>query len=190
MAATTSAPPLAPVRPTGTSSSNDDSAVAPSTRTTGTSLIAVCPTNYYFCSAYYRPGCCRIGRNCAQTNCPAAASSSAVVSNGVTILVPEGQSTGGTSYLSTALITGYQTGFGSGGQCASAWSSCAQSLNGGCCPGGFACESGTLCTADSGTSVVTKLAPSNGGVNAVRVTIASWVFMALASVAGIAMVVL
>ena len=47
--------------------------------------------------------------------------------------------------------------------CVAGFQTCAPSLNGGCCPAGFACESGPSCTAMAGrgvTGVVAKVAPS------------------------------
>jgi hypothetical protein len=153
---------IAPVRPTGSSDSGD--ATIPSTLTTGTSLIAVCPSDFYFCSAYYRPGCCRIGRDCSTTNCPAAAASSTLVSNGVTILVPVGTSTGGSTYVTTALITGVATAASSykAGTCPGGLQSCDASLGGGCCVGGYGCAaSGCTANAAGYTGTVSKIAPNN-----------------------------
>ncbi|KIW05229.1 uncharacterized protein PV09_03767 [Verruconis gallopava] len=154
----------APARPTGSSDSGE--ATTPSTTTVGTEVIAICPTNYYFCSAYYRPGCCRIGRDCSLTNCPSATSSSTLVSNGVTVVVPEGSLIGGSSYVTTAVITGVTVAAATTtlrtGSCQAGWLSCGQDVGGGCCPPNFAC--GTMCSATAAgyTGVVSKVEPSSG----------------------------
>ncbi|KAF2424862.1 hypothetical protein EJ08DRAFT_411583 [Tothia fuscella] len=150
----------APLRPTGSTNSNN--AIEPSTLTTGTTLVAICPTNYYFCSAYYRPGCCQVGLDCALSNCPDAPSST-VVSSGVTIIVPAGPLTGGSTYVTTALITGVGTtsAFRSG-SCAGGWPSCGADVGGGCCPPGFACGSSCVGISGQATGTVSKLAPVGG----------------------------
>lgn len=182
---------IAPVRPTGSSSSDTDVATIPSTLTTGTSLIAVCPSNFYFCSAYYRPGCCRIGRDCSTTDCPAAASSSTLVSNGVTILVPVGTSTGGSSYVTTALITGVASAATSyrTGSCPSGLNSCDVSAGGGCCINGFACGT-ALCTATAAgrTGTVPKVAPNVATSH--RIEMVWWIWVGMVGVVGGIMVVL
>jgi hypothetical protein len=118
----------------------------------------------YFCSAYYRPGCCIVNRLCALTNCLFATSTSTFVSNGVTIAVPVGSSTGGTEIIFTNIqTTAAPTSFVSNGKCVAGFQTCAPSLGGGCCPGGFACENGPYCTAMPGmgaTGEISKVAPS------------------------------
>lgn len=151
-----------PARPTGSSETGE--ATNPRTTTVGTEVFAVCPTNYYFCSAYYRPGCCRIGRDCSLTNCPSAPASQTVVSEGVTIVVPEGDLAGGTTYVTTALITSVGnvvTTTLRSGPCQAGWLSCGQDLGGGCCPPNFGC--GTMCsaTANGYTGVVSRIEPAS-----------------------------
>ncbi|KFY69219.1 hypothetical protein V498_10509, partial [Pseudogymnoascus sp. VKM F-4517 (FW-2822)] len=81
---TTTEGPLPPVRGTGESST-----VAPSP-TSLTSDAEACPTGFYACSAYFPgAGCCRVGRDCAQTFCPTTPSVT-VINGGVTVAVPEG----------------------------------------------------------------------------------------------------
>jgi hypothetical protein len=191
---TTTAAAVIPVRPTGFPLAPSDSAVDPSITTTGTQLIAVCPSNYYFCSAYYRPGCCQIGRDCKLTNCPAAASSSTFVSNGITVVVPVGSSTGGTSYQSTALITGTgaASSYPASGTCMDGYASCAQSLLGGCCPQGFTC--GAVCTGNvgGGETVVAKMKPNQGVMarGGVVSQFGGWIIGVFGFCVGILMVVL
>jgi hypothetical protein len=171
---TTTASLVAPVRPTGNSGSGD--ATIPSTLTTGTSLIAVCPSSYYFCSAYYRPGCCRIGRDCATTDCPAAASSSTLVSNGVTILVPVGASTGGSTYVTTGLITGFASATSAfkSGSCAGGFSSC--DASGGCCIAGYGCGTSSCTATGTGVtpSAISKIAPGRASSHRAEILGALW----------------
>ncbi|OAF59648.2 hypothetical protein VC83_03707 [Pseudogymnoascus destructans] len=109
---TTTEGPAPPVRGTGESST-----VAPPT-TSLTSDAEACPTGFYACSAYFPgAGCCRVGRDCAQTFCPTTRSVT-VISGGVTVAVPEG------TVATTA---------SGAGKCASGWQGCD---GGGCCPGG------------------------------------------------------
>jgi progranulin len=175
---------------TSTITGSNSNIATPSTLTTGTSLIAVCPSSFYFCSAYYRPGCCRIGRDCSTTDCPAAASSSTLVSNGVTILVPVGASTGGTSYVTTALITGTVAAASSfkAGSCAGGWQSCAASVGGGCCPPNYGC--GTICSATGGgaTGVVSKVAPNRA--SNYKAEILGFICIVFGAVSGLVMLVL
>ena len=150
-----------PQRPTGSSESPE--ATDPRTTTVGTEVFAVCPTNYYFCSAYYRPGCCRIGRDCSLTNCPSATASETVVSGGATIVVPAGELEGGSTYLTTGLITGVANAVTTtlrDGACQTGWLSCAQSIGGGCCPPNFACGTECTATANGVTGVVSRIEPA------------------------------
>ncbi|KAJ8062309.1 hypothetical protein OCU04_008856 [Sclerotinia nivalis] len=113
---TTSASGVVPIRPTGDSTT---------TTTTVSSTITgdTCPTGFYACSAHYQGGCCRTGRNCDTTSCPAT-SSTTIISSGITVAVPVG---------SAATITSAT------GTCATGWTTCAASLGGDCCPSGWAC---------------------------------------------------
>lgn len=134
--------PNAPVRPT----TDTTTTTAAATTITG----AGCPTGFYACSAYYQGGCCQVGRDCAKTNCPAAASTTLVSGSGVTIVAPTGNG------ISTAnLVTGV---------CATGWQTCAASNGGGCCPAGYACGASCTATASGGGGSVTgKKAPQSGG---------------------------
>jgi progranulin len=170
--------------PTTTTSDTSGAAVAPAIVTTASSLLAICPSNYYFCDAYYRPGCCQIGRNCVLTSCLAATASSTYISNGVTVVVPVGGSTGGSSFETAQFLTTTISPYGLG-SCATGWSTCPQSLAGGCCPTGFDC--GTLSCVE-GSSVTGKEAPS-GAIRAGRLTEGmGWVFVGVGLAAGIGMI--
>ena len=153
---------MPPQRPTGSSDTGE--ATDPRTTTVGTEVYAVCPTNYYFCSAYYRPGCCRIGRDCSLTNCPSATASQTIVSNGVTVVVPQGDLVGGSTYVTTALITGVGNAVTTtlrSGACQVGWLSCGSEVGGGCCPPNFGC--GTVCTATANgyTGAVSRIEPAS-----------------------------
>lgn len=95
-----------------------------------------CPTGFYQCSAYYHGGCCRVGRDCGLTDCPATASSTVAQGNGVTIVAP-----------SQAAAAARAEG------CASGWTTCGDDVGGGCCPpGGFECGRES-CTKGPGAKV-------------------------------------
>ncbi|GAQ41443.1 GPI anchored protein [Aspergillus niger] len=131
-----------PSRPTTVSTSTN------SKTTTTTSTASVCPTGFYACSAVYNGGCCRTGRDCDTTSCPATPSTT-FTSDGVTIVVPVATTTASTTTTSTP------------GRCATGWFSCAQSVGGGCCPSGYQC--GTSCTAVStATETVAKEQATSG----------------------------
>lgn len=135
---TTSGTGVAPVRPTDT-----DSSITTATSSGSTT----CPTGFYACSAYYEGGCCRHGRDCLPTSC-APASSTTILSGGVTVVVPVG----------TAASVATPTG-----ACATGWSSCDASLGGNCCPTGFACGTASCSSlSPTQTSVVQKASPNSG----------------------------
>lgn len=128
----------------------------------------VCPTGFYMCSAYYRGGCCRVGRACDSTSCPDPATATIVNSNGITIAAPSGS----LSPVSRA--------------CASGWYSCAASQGGDCCPTGYNCGE-VACTAkESGGGEIAKEAPSLG----VGPAVSFWLLISVGAVAGIGMIVL
>ncbi|KAF7874174.1 hypothetical protein EAF04_002846 [Stromatinia cepivora] len=141
----TSASGVVPIRPTGDSTT---------TTTTVSSTITgdTCPTGFYACSAHYQGGCCRTGRNCDTTSCPAT-SSTTIISSGITVAVPVG---------SAATITSAT------GTCATGWTICAASLGGDCCPSGWACgtascESVQVQASATTTEVLQKEIPGMGG---------------------------
>ena len=117
------------------------------------------------CSAYYLGGCCRVGRNCDSTSCPAG-DSTAVVSTSGLVIIAGGTGASVVTYTSTTTTgagtaTASATATGTTGSCASGWFGCAESDGGGCCPGGYVC--GASCTATvSGQGDVGKEAPSWG----------------------------
>ncbi|KAL4868301.1 hypothetical protein BDV12DRAFT_103613 [Aspergillus spectabilis] len=123
---------------------------------TETETETACPTGFYACAAFYQGGCCRTGRNCDTTSCPAIPSTT-IVSNDQTIVIPEPTATAESSEEDGPR------------QCASGWFRCADTVGGGCCPTGYAC--GSSCTAvpaASTTGTVAKEAPTieSGGEKA------------------------
>ncbi|KAK7532398.1 uncharacterized protein J3D65DRAFT_636685 [Phyllosticta citribraziliensis] len=168
-AASSTASAVAPLRPTSGSEESSGSL----SRTTGTPFESIngCPTGFYMCSAYYQGGCCRVGRDCHSTSCPASASITVVDGNSVTIA---GQS--GVSFASTT------------GTCANGWSSCAASQGGGCCPNDYGCGSSCTYTGTGvvSTSAVAKVAPSV----AANVTILGWLWVMAGLASGLAMILL
>ena len=157
---TTTLSPNAPVRPTTI-------APSPSTETT-TATYSGCPTGFYMCSAVYLGGCCREGRNCDTTSCPASDSTN-IITSGVTI--------GAQGVTTTA-------GSPATGTCAGGWYSCSPSDGGGCCPSGYLCSSSCVATV-SGVSDQPKEVLS--GANGI---IFAWSFLALSGIAAFGMVLL
>lgn len=154
---TTSATAVLPLRPT--------SSTVPTTTTTApptTITASQCPTGFYQCSAYDHAGCCRVGRDCGLTSCPAQSSTLAINSNGVTVsVIPSG--TGDAALGASA--------------CALGWFSCASGQGGGCCPSGYAC--GTSCTAtgvvvQGGSTGTAQVAKNN---RAGTIEIGLWILM-------------
>ncbi|TKA27146.1 hypothetical protein B0A50_04483 [Salinomyces thailandicus] len=160
----------APIRPTTvTTDSSVSTASEQTTMTVESSIIADnCPIGYYMCSAYYLGGCCRVGRNCETTSCPSS-SSTAILTNGPTVIVP---------YTST-------TTAGNQGSCASGWFSCAADAGGGCCPSGYECGPASCSATASGESDTGKRTPSSSGAEVLRW---AWGFGVLALTAGVGMV--
>jgi hypothetical protein len=130
-----------PWRPT----SNPPTSTSPSPPQSPTNIPG-CPTGFYACSAVYHGGCCRTGRDCNPTSCPAIPSTTVVNSNGVTVVVPVATTTAGA---------------GTGGGCAGGWMACPDDVGGGCCPGGFVCGE-VDCTISGGNETVGKTPQSNG----------------------------
>ena len=129
-----------PVRPTSNSPSQTPSPAS--------TTPSACPQNFYACSAYYPgAGCCQVGRNCSSTSCPGRATTSILVSNGVTIAAEP-----------------------TTGVCASQWNSCPASVGGGCCPSGYACGtqscSRVSAVASASQSMVGKEEQQSGGSKA------------------------
>jgi progranulin len=140
---------------TAGSTSATASAVPPfrGTSDTSTSTVAVgtsCPIGFYACSAYYGGGCCRTGRDCQTTSCPAT-SSTTIISSGETIVVPVG---------AAATVTSPT------GSCATGWSSCPPSVGGNCCPNGYQCGTASCSSvAATTTALVQKGSPNAAAEN-------------------------
>lgn len=134
-----------------------------------------------------------MNRDCGLTNCLFATSTSTFVSDGVTVGVPVGGSTGGTEIIFTNVqTTGVSASFKTNGACVDGFQPCAPSLDGGCCPAGFACESGPSCTAMAGmgaTGEVAKVSPSLATEGRI-VGVWGWVCVGVGVVMGALMVVL
>ncbi|KAI2463462.1 hypothetical protein F4781DRAFT_416513 [Annulohypoxylon bovei var. microspora] len=119
--------------------------------TSASSSTSYCPTGFYACVARAGGGCCRTGRDCSTTSCPAPAPSTTIVSNGATVVVPlsDAQAAASASVTPT---------------CAAGWFLCgtAAGPTAGCCPDGYGCgtESCTL-SASSVTATVQKELPSS-----------------------------
>ncbi|KAK4669225.1 uncharacterized protein QC763_201080 [Podospora pseudopauciseta] len=117
-----STPETTSTRPQSSTTTSDD---APETSTTGEP--GFCPTGYYAClaRANNEGGCCQIGRDCAETDCPPLTSSTTVVDgNGVTVAVP--MPTGAPPVM--------------GDECANGWFMCNErDESEGCCPDGYGC---------------------------------------------------
>lgn len=166
-------PPLSTAAPPVLPTSGSGSGITPVSSTESSSAFSSvvysgCPTGFYMCSAYYLGGCCRVGRDCESTSCPASASTAVVTNTGLTIAAPTGSS-------STAIT----------GRCANGWSSCPANAGGGCCPSGYEC--GASCTATvSGQGDVGKGAPSE----AARAKVCGWMLLGLGIVAGAGMILL
>ncbi|PYH46165.1 putative GPI anchored protein [Aspergillus saccharolyticus JOP 1030-1] len=143
---------IPPARPTSVSTATSSS----TSKTTRTATVSVCPTGFYACSAVYQGGCCRTGRDCDTTSCPATPSTT-IASDGVTIVVPVTSATGTATEAASGSSSSSSTG-----RCASGWFSCAETVGGGCCPTGYRC--GSSCTAVStATETVSKEQPTSGG---------------------------
>lgn len=142
-----------------------------------------CPIGFYGCSAVHQGGCCRTGRNCDTTDCPAT-SSTTIISAGETIVVPVG----------TAASLPSPATSGGNGNCASGWFDCASVLGGGCCPSGFSC--GTVsCSSFSGVATVETIPKatvviSSGVGRSRRIGMKGWLggVVAVCWVGGLAMV--
>ncbi|KAF1353970.1 hypothetical protein BDV97DRAFT_396768 [Delphinella strobiligena] len=177
--ATSTTAPSAAVRPTsGSASSNTVSSLTSTVTYTG------CPTGFFMCSAYYLGGCCRVGRNCDTTSCPPSASTSVIVTSGLTI-VAGGSATAATTTAPSASGSGSVSTTESQGNCASGWFACGAAQGGGCCPSGFAC--GTSCTAPASASGQADVGKEN---YAYRCRGLGWGVLVLGLVSGIGMVVL
>ncbi|KAI7203020.1 hypothetical protein KC343_g9953 [Hortaea werneckii] len=172
----------APIRPTSVTSdaSAESGATTTSTspQTTISNAVEACPTGYYMCSAYYMGGCCRVGRDCDTTSCPAGASTN-VLTDGPTVVVP---------YTSTTTVGGGAAGSNQG-SCASGWFACGSDDGGGCCPSGFACGT-ARCSATVSGEDGTTTAKQTVARSEAEVVRWGWGAGILALSAGVGMVVL
>ena len=171
-----SATAVAPIIPTSASISTTDTLVSVATAASSTSDLG-CPTGFYMCSAYYVGGCCRVGRNCDSTSCPAS-ESTAVLSSGATVVVPVTSTTALGGGASTAAAANDQ------GSCANGWYSCNADVGGGCCASGYTCGTASCAATASGLGDTAKQAPSSSA-NVMRW---AWGFFALTLSAGVGMV--
>ncbi|XXH03766.1 hypothetical protein Hte_010172 [Hypoxylon texense] len=131
-----------PYRPTSGSSTTTEA--PPSTST-------YCPTGFYACVASAGGGCCRTGRDCSTTSCPAPAMTT-IVSNGATIVVPATDAEAAGNALASSAT------------CAGGWFLCGGDAGSvpGCCPSGYACGTAS-CTLSTSTATATvqKQLPSS-----------------------------
>ncbi|KAF2863969.1 hypothetical protein K470DRAFT_254278 [Piedraia hortae CBS 480.64] len=135
---------------TTSSSSGVGAPIRPTSMSSGASLITTtapgsCPTGYYMCSAYYLGGCCRVGRDCDTTSCPTN-ERTVVESGNAVVSVP----------VDSVAAAGGQ------GRCADGWNLCPQSVGGGCCPSGYACETTCRGTVSGMQGVAKETAASLG----------------------------
>ena len=147
----------APWRPTITSepSSTDDSSTQ-----TG------CPTGFYGCLATQGGGCCQTDRDCETHSCPAP-SSTTIVSDGQTIVVPA------SDVPSTVTST-----------CADGWFLCGAEAGpiAGCCPSGYNCGTASCYTTEaSETGRVQKEQPEEEDTAALLSSPRLWLLFAFAS---------
>lgn len=114
----------APWRPTITS---EHSSIGDSPTQTG------CPIGFYGCLATQGGGCCQTDRDCETHSCPAP-SSTTIVSDGKTVVVPA------TDVPATVTST-----------CADGWFLCGAAAGpiAGCCPSGYECGTASCYTSDS-----------------------------------------
>ncbi|KAL2071274.1 hypothetical protein VTL71DRAFT_12509 [Oculimacula yallundae] len=159
---TTTATGVAPVRPTINTSSSSPSAPTPTS----------CPTGFYACQAFYEGGCCRTGRNCEKTSCPPT-SSTTIISSGVTVVVPVG------SAAAVATPTG---------TCANGWSTCAASVGGNCCPGGWECGTASCSSVGPEATRVEQKASPGMGVRSRGDGKGAWVAVVCVLVVGVLIV--
>ncbi|KAI1761623.1 hypothetical protein GGR53DRAFT_19160 [Hypoxylon sp. FL1150] len=124
---------IPPYRPTSGSST---------TTAEATSSSSYCPTGFYACVASAGGGCCRTGRDCSTTSCPAPAMTT-IVSNGATIAVPVTDAEAAGSALASST-------------CASGWFLCGSDAGSvpGCCPSGYNCGTAS-CTLSTSTATAT-----------------------------------
>lgn len=164
-----------PWRPTGSSSDADSASTTAAPTSQDEPTQTGCPTGFYGCLATHGGGCCRTDRDCQTHDCPAA-SSTTLVSGGVTVVVPATDVP-----KATASAT-----------CAGGWFLCGEGAGpvAGCCPSGYDCGTASCFTAGaSQTGSVQKEAPKKGaaaaggrsaGLLAAGVAVGVWAMLAVA----------
>ncbi|KAI1642007.1 uncharacterized protein F4817DRAFT_363349 [Daldinia loculata] len=168
---TTATGGIPPYRPTSGSSSSSSSSATTSPSPSPSSSTSYCPTGFYACVAREGGGCCRTGRDCSTTSCPAPPPMTTIISSGVTIAVPASDAQAAEGAQPTAT-------------CASGWFLCGEDAGpvAGCCPTGYNCGAAS-CTISTSTATATvqKELPnaalssrkSRGGI--VDVLVLAWV---------------
>ncbi|KAI1402307.1 hypothetical protein F4819DRAFT_485770 [Hypoxylon fuscum] len=152
---------------TATSTSNTNTGGVPPYRPTSgtsteapTSTASYCPTGFYACLARAGGGCCRTGRDCSTTSCPAPAMTT-IETNGATVVVPVTDAEAAAGALPSPT-------------CAAGWFLCGSDAGpiAGCCPSGYACGTAS-CTISTSTATATvqKEFPSSApGSKSLRVS--------------------
>ncbi|KAI0108515.1 hypothetical protein F4814DRAFT_61612 [Daldinia grandis] len=150
---TTTQTTTASATPTSTSSTTATGGIPPYRPTSGTSSATTspspsestsyCPTGFYACVAREGGGCCRTGRDCSTTSCPAPPPMTTIISSGVTIAVPVSDAQAAEGAQPTAT-------------CASGWFLCGEDAGpvAGCCPSGYNCGAAS-CTLSASTATAT-----------------------------------
>lgn len=126
--------------------------------------VSTCPIGFYGYAAIHHGGCCRTGRNCDTTDCPAIEDTT-LISAGATIVVPVGP----------AGSFAFPTATSGDGYCAQGWYNCGYVLGGGCCPTGFDCGLAS-CSLFSGTRTldVGPKESTSGGMRSRRIAMKGW----------------
>ncbi|KAK1246766.1 hypothetical protein MKX08_000568 [Trichoderma sp. CBMAI-0020] len=164
----TGAPPYRPTDATSTSSTSASTSSAPMTTQSGETQTG-CPTGFYGCLATHGGGCCRTDRDCQTFSCPA--SSSTIISHGVTVVVPADD-------VPTATASD---------KCASGWFLCGKDAESvaGCCPSGYKCGTASCFTsAASETNSVQKQEPEAPNKNAASSVVLSSSLLVMGGITG------
>ncbi|PNP43852.1 hypothetical protein TGAMA5MH_04135 [Trichoderma gamsii] len=165
----TGAPPYRPTDATSTSSTSTSTSSAPMTTTDSGETQTGCPAGFYGCLATHGGGCCRTDRDCQTFSCPA--SSSTIISHGVTVVVPADD-------VPTATASD---------KCASGWFLCGKDAGSvaGCCPSGYKCGTASCFTsAASETNSVQKQEPEASSKNAASSAVLSSSLLIMSGITG------
>ncbi|KAI8957775.1 hypothetical protein F5Y11DRAFT_67420 [Daldinia sp. FL1419] len=171
--ATTTEGGIPPYRPTSGSSVTT---TAPPSSADSTSY---CPTGFYACLAREGGGCCRTGRDCSTTSCPAPPPMTTIISGGVTIAVPQSDAQAAGDAQPTAT-------------CASGWFLCGGDAGpvAGCCPSGYRCGTASCTLATStATATVQKELPSAAPASRSRAGIVDMLALAWVAVVSVLLLV-